>query len=236
MPQSLLHHPNAYFYNGVVKCAATSDKSGLTPPLGFPWPSNDPLCFLEVGKDSEVTHNFGGRSNPTEVEIIVNIIGKVIAAGDIKAENIAIITPYNKQVQLFRTELNSLGGDMSNVKVGTVDSYQGQETDLVLFSAVRSNLLKELGFLRDARRLNVAITRSKKGLIVVGDVGVLRTCPHWTALIESCSNRGCTLTQDEYNNHVRRASIIESPDDERVRRLCSLDFAEDDELLGLFSD
>ena len=235
MPQSLLLHPNSYFYKGVVKCATTSDKSGLTPPLGFPWPSTDPLCFLETGKDSEVTHNFGGRSNPTEVEIIVAIINKVIAAGDIKAVNIAIITPYNKQVQLFRENLNSNGGEMSDVKVGTVDSYQGQETDLVLFSAVRSNLLKELGFLRDARRLNVAITRAKRGLIVVGDPTVLRTCPHWTALLESCSNRGCTLTQDEYFNHVRAAATIASPDEERERRLSSLDFG-DDELLGLFSD
>ena len=86
------------------------------------------------------------------------------------------------------------------MKVGTVDSYQGQETDLVIFSGVRSNLMKELGFLRDSRRLNVAITRAKRGLIVVGDPTVLRTCKHWSALLDSCSDRGCTMTQREYNN------------------------------------
>lgn len=61
---------------------------------------------------------------------------------------------------------------MGDVRVGTVDSFQGQETDLVLFSSVRSNLMRELGFLRDARRLNVAITRARRGLIIVGDYKV----------------------------------------------------------------
>ena len=214
----------------------------MSPPRGFPWPSptNEPLAFIEVGRDSEISHNFGGRSNPTEVSVIVDIIGRVINAGDVHAENIAIITPYSKQVQLFRTELSSaarnIGSKISDVKVGTVDSYQGQETDLVIFSGVRSNLMKELGFLRDSRRLNVAITRAKRGLIVVGDPTVLRTCKHWSALLDSCSDRGCTMTQREYNNHMQAAPLDATPGDERKRRLSSLELDMDDEFFGLFSD
>ena len=131
----------------------------LPPPEGFPWPSSEPLAFLAVGDNSEVAHGFGGRSNPTEAEIVVDTIRKVVAAGDVEAKDIAVISPYSKQVQLIRTELNNIsresdGSGLSDVRVGTVDSFQGQETDLVLFSAVRSNLMKEMGFLRDARRLN----------------------------------------------------------------------------------
>lgn len=219
MPQSLLYHPNKYFYNGVVKCATNGGADqNLHPPNGFPWPSpnDEPLAFLEIGNDSEVAHNMGGRSNPTEVEVIVDIIGKVIAAGDISAKSIAIITPYSKQVQLFRTEL--INANLSGVQVGTVDSFQGQETDLVIFSAVRSNRLKELGFLRDERRLNVAITRAKRGLIVVGDPTVLRTCRHWAALLENCSDRGCVLTQKEYNSNNKEVMVATEPPPNDERR------------------
>lgn len=251
MPQSLLYHPNQYVYSGVVKCAATTDPNNLpsAPPLGFPWPSpkNDPLAFLDAGNDSEVAHNFGSRTNPTEVKVILDIVEKIILAGDVLAKNIAIITPYSKQVQLIRNELanasQNTSSKMSEVQVGTVDSYQGQEVDLVLFSAVRSNLLKELGFLRDSRRLNVAITRAKRGLIIVGDSKVLRSCRHWNALLEHCHDEGCVLTHDEYRAHGLRlsanANVVVSDDDDLsmldLESLFDLESGDDDEFYGLFS-
>ncbi|KAL7544751.1 hypothetical protein ACHAWF_008110 [Thalassiosira exigua] len=219
MPSALLQHPNHYFYDGVVECAAGAD-TVHSPPIGFPWPGQgrEPLAFLEVGKNSEVVHSFGGRSNPREAEVVIDIVEKVIAAGDVLAENIAIITPYSKQVQLFRTHLSDdsrNGSKLTEVKVGTVDSFQGQETDLAIFSSVRSNLLKELGFLRDARRLNVAITRARRGLIVVGDPTVLRTCRHWAAFLDSCTDRSCTLTLDGYysSNEVTKTADLSCADD-----------------------
>ena len=252
MPQSLLYHPNQYFYKGVVKCATTTDPNNIpSAPLGFPWPSpkNDPLAFLDVGHDSEVAHNFGSRTNPTEVKVILDIVENIILAGDVHARNIAIITPYSKQVQLIRNELinasQNTSSKMSEVQVGTVDSYQGQEVDLVLFSAVRSNLLKELGFLRDSRRLNVAITRAKRGLIVVGDSKVLRTCRHWAALLEHCNDQGCVLTHDEYIAHGLRLSananaVVSADDDDDdlsmldLESLFDLESGDDDEFYGLF--
>jgi len=192
MPPALLEHPSKYFYEGQVKCAKEGGQIENTPPYGFPWPSSQPLAFVQVGNDSEVAHNFGGKTNPAEVEVITKIISDLVKGGDIEAKNIAVISPYSKQVQLFRTEL-SASRATDGVKVGTVDSFQGQETDLVIFSAVRSNLTKELGFLRDSRRLNVAITRARRALIIVGDQSVLRTCRHWKALLESCTIRGCSM-------------------------------------------
>ena len=238
MPPALLIHPNEHFYNGVVKCAKIDgvESNNLPPPNGFPWPSpnNEPLAFLEIGNDSEVAHSFGGRSNPRECKRIVEIVQRIIAVGGIKADQIAIITPYNKQVQLFRTELSNAsqihGPKLLDVKIGTVDSFQGAETGLVIFSAVRSNLLKELGFLRDQRRLNVAITRSKRGLIVVGDPKVLRTCRHWAALLDSCRDRGCALTEEEYI-----LAKAESPNNGKKRiNLSDLELDMDDEFFGLF--
>lgn len=102
MPESLLRHPNNYFYGGRVQCALAYRP--MSTPKGFPWPSDEPLAFLNVGNDSEVVHGLSGRSNPTEVNAILDIVERIIIAGEIEASNIAIITPYNKQVQLFRTE------------------------------------------------------------------------------------------------------------------------------------
>ena len=235
MPPALLEHPSKYFYDGLVKCARDGlNELNQLPPLGFPWPNaKEPLAFINVGKDSEVAHNFGGRSNPKEVQVIMGIVRKFILADEIDPRNISIITPYSKQVQIMRAELSSNSiykSQMQHIKVGTVDSFQGQETDLVIFSAVRSNQLKELGFLRDSRRLNVAITRSKRGLIIVGDQTVLRTCRHWAALLDSCTDRGCSM--DELDLNGERGLIMHLVSEEVEDSNPDMDM--DDEFYGLF--
>jgi len=246
MPRSLLYHPNKYFYNSVVKCSVKKDLPLLN---GFPWPSpnDEPLAFLEVGNGSdEVAHDGGGKSNPAEIQVIVDIVTKVLSKGEIQAKDIAIITPYSKQVQLFRKALSSADSSMSasnskgrtaGVQVGTVDSFQGQETDLVIFSAVRSNRMKELGFLRDARRLNVAITRARRGLIVVGDPTVLKSCRHWAALLDSCTERSCVLTLSEYYDQANELidDDYNRQQDNHTSSLSRLELDKSDNLLGLFN-
>lgn len=90
---------------------------------------------------------------------------------------------------------------ISDVRVGTIDSFQGQETEVVIFSAVRSNSMSELGFLRDPRRLCVALTRARRGLVILGDSKVLKSCRHWRSLIESCENRNCFITVDNLSSN-----------------------------------
>lgn len=77
-----------------------------------------------------------------------------------------------------------------------MDSFHGQDTDIVIFSAVKSNDLNELRFVRDSRRLCVAIIRARKGLILVGNQSCLRSCGHWSAVISFCDERGCILDGD----------------------------------------
>lgn len=190
MSPALLEHPSSYFYGGLVRCA--NDVPDGPPPVGFPWPAGLPLAFVQVGTASEIAHSFGGRSNPEEVAVVGRIAKELLGKGEITADEVAIISPYSKQVQLLRTEL-SMDRNTRDICVGTVDSFQGQETGVVIFSAVRSNPMAELGFLRDRRRLCVAITRARRGLILVGDAKVLRTCRHWAALLESLEKRGCLI-------------------------------------------
>lgn len=235
MPAALLEHPSKYFYNGLVKCATVGGQEDLPPPKGFPWPSKYPLAFVRAGNDSEITHNFGGKTNPTEVDLVTLIASNLLAAGEIDAEKIAIISPYSKQVQLIHAEL-SHDKATQNIRVGTVDSFQGQETDIVIFSAVRSNLMRELGFLRDSRRLNVAITRAKRGLIIVGDQSVLRTCRHWGSLLESLENRNCSMDAEELNGEKHLVLLDMNDSDRRKIADQSIDgmFDTEDEFYGLF--
>ena len=209
MDPALLEHPSKYFYNGLVKSAqdVVERSQSNRLPLGFSWPSSDPLAVVRVGNgDSEIRHNFGGRSNPSEAEVVASIVLDLLDEGDVEASGIAVISPYSKQVQLIRNKLaattlsrRSMIRNSHNVRVGTVDSFQGQEADLVIFSSVRSNPMRELGFLRDSRRLCVSITRAKRGFILVGDTQVLRSCRHWNALLESCERRDYIVDVEDLN-------------------------------------
>jgi superfamily I DNA and/or RNA helicase len=189
MPPELLQFPSRYFYESLVTCP--KGRASTRPPRGFAWPGGQPLCFIHLGHDLEVGHAEGGKSNPEEAALAARIVTAILDAGEVSPANVAIIAPYARQVDQIREQL--VGAVASACRVGTVDSFQGQETDLVLFSATRSNELGDMGFLQDPRRLCVAITRARRGLILVGDVRTLRRSHHWTALIDDCETRGCLI-------------------------------------------
>jgi len=198
MHASLLEYPSAYFYNGMVVSASHLIKGDIPVRVGFPWPAADvPLAFVNVEGDFEVMHEFGGKSNPTEADVVASIVARLVKTKEdpVHEKDIAVISPYSKQVQLIQNEL--VKKNIYEVRVGTVDSFQGQECGVVVFSAVRSNGLNELGFLRDQRRLCVSLTRAKWGLIVVGDSSTLNSCKHWAALLASCRLRNCFVQVDK---------------------------------------
>ena len=182
MPPVLLEHPSKYFYDSLVSCAESRRRGGR-PPRGFAWPDGQPLFFVHCGGDLEESHAGGGKSNPVEAALAARLVASVLEAGDVSPSNVAVLTPYSSQVDLVRREGTAC-------RVSTVDSFQGQETDLVVFSATRSNGVGDLGFCRDPRRLCVAITRARRGLVLIGDARTLRSSHHWAALIESCRARG----------------------------------------------
>jgi ATP-dependent RNA/DNA helicase IGHMBP2 len=100
--------------------------------------------------------------------------------------SIAVISPYRAQVDLLEAEF----GEWPNVAVNTIDSFQGQERDIVYISLVRSNEKSEIGFLKDYRRMNVAMTRAKKKLVIVGDSSTLGNDVFYSALIDHFEKRG----------------------------------------------
>ena len=99
-----------------------------------------------------------------------------------------MITPYSGQVALLRNALDDLVD--KGLEVDSVDGFQGREKEVILFSAVRSNPLNSVGFLSDERRLNVAITRAKRKLVIVLDSSTVGAHPAWGALIDDAIANG----------------------------------------------
>jgi Superfamily I DNA and RNA helicases and helicase subunits len=114
--------------------------------------------------------------------------------------NIGVVTPYSGQVVLLKSMMSSDSelrdlvqkGPIS-IEVNTIDAYQGRERDLIFFSTVRSNKKGNVGFLSDWRRMNVALTRAKMGLVVFGDMNTLVNDYHWEAFCKWCENVECVF-------------------------------------------
>jgi DNA polymerase alpha-associated DNA helicase A len=108
----------------------------------------------------------GSRCNENEASVVKMWVEKLAANGVLPSQ-IAIITPYQAQVTLLTSLLRPQYGPQ--LEIGTVDGMQGREKDAVVISLVRSNDKREVGFLKEKRRLNVAMTRAKRHLCIVGD-------------------------------------------------------------------
>ena len=120
-----------------------------------------------------------------EVSWVLKILEDFLEAGELTQKDIGIITPYAGQVRAIR---NSMSERLDDVEVRTVDGYQGREKEVIIFSCVRSNPEKNVGFLSESRRLNVALTRAKRGLIVIGDPDTLRSDKNWKAWLDYIRN------------------------------------------------
>jgi hypothetical protein len=111
---------------------------------------------------------------------------------------VGIITPYSAQSDLIKGQLNridkSFDPNIMKVVCKTVDGFQGQECDIIIFLAVRSNDRKKLGFLLDFRRLNVAITRGRFSLLLIGNCQTLGTDDTWRGLISTAKENNCIQT------------------------------------------
>jgi ATP-dependent RNA/DNA helicase IGHMBP2 len=115
-------------------------------------------------------------------------------------EQIGIITPYNAQVNLIKQLLEG-----ETVEISTVDGFQGREKECIIISMVRSNPLKVVGFLADERRMNVAITRARRFVCLIGDSETVSADPILKTLI------------DYFNTHAEHRTANDFSEDDRVR-------------------
>ncbi len=139
------------------------------------------------GFEEEVPDGSDSRQNAGEAELAAAEVARVLALGVSPAE-VAVISPYDAQVQRLR-EL--LAGELDRgLEVDTVDGFQGREKDAVIVSLVRSNDGGEVGFLADVRRMNVAMTRARKKLVVIGDGATVSRHPFYAAFLRHSEKTG----------------------------------------------
>lgn len=169
MRASIVAFPNRYFYEGKLETPAKLNDQ------------EQHVYFYDTagtGFQEEQAAESGSLSNPGELEIIE----KIIAQQQFDLAKCALITPYSGQVALAKERFPK------NLRISTVDSFQGQECEIVFISLVRSNDESNLGFLKDYRRMNVAMTRAKEKLIVVGDSVTFGNDPFFTAFLQHTEN------------------------------------------------
>merc|ERR1712048_283539 len=185
MHPSLAAFPSRAFYGGLLSNGIRGEDR--LAPLGYPWPNrSSPLCFEGVGNPGQSfeEHVGSSRQNKQEALRVVDILAGFLKAGELEAEDIAVISPYAAQVQLLNKMVHSMPG-AHGLHVSSVDSFQGMERDLVVCSTVRSKG-GSVGFLQDRRRFNVLLTRAKRGLLVLGHQQTLLSDPCWGKWVEHC--------------------------------------------------
>lgn len=201
---AILRLPSQLFYDGELKpCKEESTVfswEGLVPDKDFP------LLFIGIQGCDEREGSNPSWFNRIEVSKVVEVIEDLIKLKGLKEEDIGVITPYRQQVLKIRSALQSFGRE--NIKVGSVEQFQGQERLVIIISTVRSTVkhnefdrIHYLGFLSNSRRFNVAITRARSLLVVIGNPHILCKDKHWNKLLWYCvdngSYKGCFLPERE---------------------------------------
>lgn len=122
--------------------------------------------------DDDSIGDTGSKYNEMEAMVLSKHLQSLLDSG-VKPEHIGLISPYNAQVSLLKRKVVKEFG-IEGIEISTVDGFQGREKEVIIISLVRSNDNWEVGFLRDKRRLNVAMTRPKRQLCVIGDLEMLQ--------------------------------------------------------------
>jgi superfamily I DNA and/or RNA helicase len=194
MNEQIMKFPSRYFYDNRL-IAHDSISSWLLAPNQAPVEFIDTAgCGYTEAQDSETLSRF----NKEEADLLVNQVEALV--NEIGLENwiadqisLAVITPYRAQVEYLQKladQSSTLHQLQKLFSINTVDAFQGQERDVIAISFVRSNDKNEVGFLGDIRRTNVAMTRARKKLIMVGDSATLGAHDFYLALLDFVQQEG----------------------------------------------
>jgi DNA polymerase III delta prime subunit len=193
MHQSIMDFSSLEFYDAELE-AADSVRGHLLADL--PEVSASPIVqtpaeFIDTagaGYDEETEPDGESRFNRLEGELVCRKVRALLDCG-VAAGDIAVIAPYAAQVRLLREQMSSPG-----LEIDSVDGFQGREKEAVVISLVRSNPKAEIGFLADVRRMNVAMTRARRKLLMIGDSATLASHPFYQRMIEYFEGLGAYHT------------------------------------------
>ena len=185
MSDTIMQFPNREFYGGMLESAPEVKYRGI-----LDW--DTAVEWIECQEEGGEKNDGLSRVNPAEAALTLKTLQRYfekIGKERIFEERIdvGIISPYKGQIRLLRQMLRQdryWRQFRSLITVNTVDGFQGQERDVIVISLVRSNAEGDIGFLRDLRRMNVAITRARMKLILLGDRSTLCRMPFYRRLAE----------------------------------------------------
>ena len=182
MNEAIMGYSSHVFYADALKAHATVAHHLL-------FAGDLPLSFIDTAGCGFDEMPVGTSvANPDEASFLFKYLEKFISGFQsvVNFPTIAVISPYREQIRLLKEQLlntPALQPYANYISVNTIDSFQGQERDMVLISLARSNKEGDIGFLADIRRMNVAMTRAKKKLVVIGDSSTLARLPFYADLI-----------------------------------------------------
>ncbi len=185
MNEQIMAHSSKIFYENKLKAHHSVAKHLL-------FESDSPLLFIDTAGCSFDEKLDGTSSiNPEEARFLFKHLS--LFTNELKTHfsvenfpSIAIISPYKQQINILKEQLEhspDLQEYLSKISVNTIDSFQGQERDIVYISLTRSNAEGAIGFLSDIRRMNVSMTRARKKLVVIGDSATLASSPFYADFI-----------------------------------------------------
>lgn len=202
MHPALSEFPSNSFYEGTLQNGVTINER-QSSGIDFPWPvPNRPMFFYVQMGQEEISASGTSYLNRTEAANVEKIVTTFLKSGVVPSQ-IGVITPYEGQ-RAYIVNYMSRNGSLrqqlyKEIEVASVDSFQGREKDYIILSCVRSNEHQGIGFLNDPRRLNVALTRARYGIVILGNPKVLSKQPLWNSLLTHYKEHEC-LVEGPLNN------------------------------------
>lgn len=206
---TILHVYNGLFYDFTLNAMVTSgaqfeylDKlQPVLPKTQGRLPQQGVFFYGVIGSQQRSSSN-PSWLNPKEAIIILDLLEKFQSVG-VSMDDIGVISPYQGQVRYIRDLMGKRR--MPEVKIGSVEEFQGQEKPIILLSTVRSSKLQfefdrqfNLGFVHNPKRMNVALSRAQSLLVVVGDPVTLSVDNKWDKLIKYCRSKSAFVDTDEF--------------------------------------
>ncbi|KAL0819791.1 hypothetical protein ABMA28_007830 [Loxostege sticticalis] len=209
----ILQIPNRLFYEDNLQALAKPDPLSQVSILGLPG-GNRAVVFHAVHSREQRMGNAPSYFNERELDMLKRYIKALIQTHEVLPEDIGVIAPYIRQVYKMKAWLKD--ESYEKIEVGTVESFQGKEKRVILVSTVRANcrLLEYdakygLGFLVDDKRFNVAITRAKAKLIIIGNPACLTRDRKWRDYMELCQEYECYFGMDTQQLERNSQLLIE---------------------------
>jgi len=222
------------FYEGRLRSGIQAQDRLPIAGFGWPR-RKVPVAFLESGgharENTRESADGESKWNKEEADRVIAILEEVLMAGDCSPDDIGVVTPYMRQVRLIRqlwwSKCNSQAAAANSkrkskkkternedtmwwqnpraLEIASVDSFQGREKDLIIFSAVRNNVYGNVGFLADWRRRNVMLTRARRGLFVVGNAWTLKHDQYWCQWLVWCEKHDVIIDKQIWHGIVKKS-------------------------------